>query len=48
VSPTVHLLVLNDDFARITKPGVSKDVKAWAGVTLTWSKALSGAPVTSE
>ena len=44
VSPTVHLLLLNDDFARITKPGVVRDAKAWAGVSLTWSKALTGGP----
>jgi hypothetical protein len=48
VSPTVHLLILNDDFARITKPAVSKDAKAWAGVSLSWSKAVTGAPTTSE
>lgn len=49
VSPTVHFLILNDDFARITKPGVTKDAKAWAGVSLAWSKALTGAPApTSE
>jgi hypothetical protein len=44
VAPTVHLLILNDDFARITKPGVARDAKAWAGVSLSWSKALTGAP----
>jgi hypothetical protein len=48
VSPTVHLLILNDDFARITKPGVAKDAKAWAGVSLSWSKALTGAAGASE
>jgi Bacterial protein of unknown function (Gcw_chp) len=48
VSPTVHLLILNDDFARITKPGVAKDAKAWAGVSLSWSKALTGAAAASE
>ncbi len=49
VSPTVHVLILNDEFARITKPAVSKDAKAWAGVTLSWSKALTRAPApTSE
>lgn len=49
VSPTVHFLILNDDFARITKPAVSKDAKAWAGISLSWSKALTGAPApTSE
>jgi hypothetical protein len=49
VSPTVHFLILNDDAARITKPDVSKDAKAWAGVSLSWSKTLTGAPAaTSE
>jgi hypothetical protein len=48
VSPTIHVLLLNDGFTEITKPGVTKDVKAWAGVTLTWSKALSAAPKSVE
>lgn len=48
ISPTVHLLVLNDGFTEITKPGVTKDMKAWAGVTLTWSKALTGAPTAAN
>ena len=49
VSPTVHFLILNDDFTRITKPGIARDAKAWAGVSLSWSKALTGAPApTSE
>jgi hypothetical protein len=48
VSPTVHLLILNDDFARITKPAVSKDAKAWAGVSLSWSKRVTGAATASE
>jgi hypothetical protein len=48
IAPTVHLLLLNDEFTRITKPGTSKDAKAWAGVTLTWSKALTGTPMTAE
>jgi hypothetical protein len=48
ISPTVHLLLLNDEFTQITKPGTTKDAKAWAGVTLTWSKALTETPVTAE
>lgn len=44
VSPTLHVLILNDEFARVTKPGVTNDVKAWGGLTLTWSKALTNAP----
>lgn len=49
ISPTVHLLILNDDFTRVTKPGVARDAKAWAGVSLSWSKALTGASApTSE
>lgn len=48
VSPTVHVLILNDDFARITKPGVTKDAKAWAGISLSWSKAVTGAPPAAE
>jgi hypothetical protein len=48
VAPTLHFLILNDELTQITKPAVSRDVKAWAGVTLTWSKALTGAPVAAE
>jgi hypothetical protein len=48
VSPTVHFLILNDDFTRITKPGTTKDVKAWAGLTLAWSKPLTGTPAAVE
>jgi hypothetical protein len=48
ISPTVHLLLLNDGFTEITKPGVTKDLKAWAGVTLTWSKTLTGTPTDLE
>ena len=49
VSPTVHVLLLNDEFTQVTKPGTLKDAKAWGGVSLTWSKALTDAPAaTSE
>jgi len=48
VSPTLHFLILNDDFTRITRPGTTKDVKAWAGLTLAWSKALAGTPAALE
>jgi hypothetical protein len=48
VVPTVHFYVLNDDFTRITRLGRSRDVKAWAGVTLTWSRPLSRVPTSSE
>jgi len=48
ISPTLHLLLLNDEFTQITKPGTTRDAKAWAGVTLTWSKALTGQAVTAE
>ena len=48
VSPTFHFLILNDDFTRITRPGVTNDVKAWAGLTLAWSKSLTGTPAAVE
>jgi hypothetical protein len=48
VSPTFHFLILNDDFTRITKPGTTKDAKAWAGLSLAWSKALTGTPAAVE
>jgi hypothetical protein len=48
VSPTIHFLIVNDDFTRITKPGVSKDAKAWAGLSLSWSQTLTGSTRTAE
>ena len=48
VSPTFHFLILNDDFTRITRPGTTNDVKAWAGLTLAWSKPLTRTPMATE
>ena len=48
LSPTVHFLLPNDDFARITKPAVRRDAKAWAGVSLSWSKQLTRPEPASE
>ncbi len=48
LAPTVHLYYLNDNFAKVTKPGTTEDVKAWAGVTLSWSKRLSASPTKSQ
>lgn len=48
VSPTFHFLILNDDFTQITRPGTTNDVKAWGGLTLAWSKALTGTPAAVE
>jgi hypothetical protein len=41
IAPTVHVYVMNDEFTKITQPGTTRDVKAWAGLTLTWSRPLS-------
>jgi uncharacterized protein (TIGR02001 family) len=48
VAPTVHFYILNDAFTQITMVGRTRDVKAWAGVTLTWSRPLTSVPTTSE
>jgi hypothetical protein len=48
LAPTAHLLVPSDEYTKFTKPGVTNDVKGWVGLTLTWSKPLSAAPVTQE
>jgi hypothetical protein len=32
----------------VTRLGTTKDVKAWAGVTLTWTRPLAEVPTTSE
>jgi uncharacterized protein (TIGR02001 family) len=48
IAPTVHFYVLNDELTKVTRPGQTHDVKAWAGATLTWSRPLTRVPTTSE
>ncbi len=48
IAPTVHLVVPSNDFAQVTRPGVTHDVKGWAGLTLSWSKPLTPARVTQQ
>ncbi|HEV8455500.1 MAG TPA: TorF family putative porin [Gemmatimonadales bacterium] len=48
IAPTVHFYVLNDEFTKITRLGTTRDVKAWAGLSLTWSRPLTNVPTTSE
>jgi uncharacterized protein (TIGR02001 family) len=48
IAPTAHFYILNDDLTTVTRLGTTKDVKAWAGVTLTWTRPLAEVPTTSE
>jgi uncharacterized protein (TIGR02001 family) len=48
IAPTVHFYVLHDEFTKLTSLGNTKDVKAWAGATLTWSRPLTKVPTASE
>lgn len=48
IAPTVHFYVLHDEFTKVTRPGRTRDVKAWAGLTLTWSRPLTSVPTTLE
>jgi uncharacterized protein (TIGR02001 family) len=48
IAPTVHLYLLNDDFTRVTEPGTTRDVKAWAGLAFTWTRPLTPVPTVSE
>jgi hypothetical protein len=48
IAPTVHFFILNDDFTRVTRPGTSRDVKAWAGLAFTWTRPLTAVPTVSE
>lgn len=48
IAPTVHFYVLNDDFTKITRVGQTRDVKAWAGLSLTWSRPFTSVPTSSE
>jgi hypothetical protein len=45
IAPVVHLLVNLDDRTKITSPAdFDKDVKLWAGVSLSWSSAYDEEP----
>jgi hypothetical protein len=48
LAPTAHLVIPSNQFADFTRPGVTHDLKGWFGLTLTWSKPLTPAPVTEE
>jgi hypothetical protein len=42
VTPTVHLIIGNDEFVKFTDANSQSDAKLWGGVTLSWSKAFGG------
>jgi hypothetical protein len=48
LAPTAHLIIPSNDFAQVTRPGVTHDVKGWLGLTLTWAKPLTPSAVTQE
>jgi hypothetical protein len=48
IAPTAHFVIPSNHFAKLTRPDISHDVKGWVGLTLTWSKPLTAAPVTQE
>jgi len=48
IAPTAHFYILNDAFTKVTRLGTTRDVKAWAGVTLTWTRPLATVPTTSQ
>jgi len=48
IAPTVHFYVLNDEFTQVTRLGTTRDFKAWAGATLTWSRPLTKVATTSQ
>jgi hypothetical protein len=48
LAPTAHLIVPSNAFADVTRPGVTHDLKGWLGLTLTWSKPLTPAPITQQ
>jgi Bacterial protein of unknown function (Gcw_chp) len=43
ITPVFHFLVNGDAVTKITSPTNESDVKAWGGVTISWSRALSQA-----
>jgi Bacterial protein of unknown function (Gcw_chp) len=44
ITPVFHFLVNGDAVTKITSPSNESDVKAWGGVTISWSRGLGGAP----
>jgi Bacterial protein of unknown function (Gcw_chp) len=48
LAPTAHLVIPSNGYADVTKPGVTHDLKGWLGLTLTWSKPLTPAPITQQ
>jgi uncharacterized protein (TIGR02001 family) len=48
IAPTLHVYLLNDQFTRVTRPGASRDMKAWAGLTFTWARPLTAVPTVAE
>lgn len=43
ITPVFHFLVNGDAVTKITSPSDESDVKAWGGVTISWSRGLGGA-----
>jgi uncharacterized protein (TIGR02001 family) len=43
ITPVVHFLVNGDAVTKITSPSDESDVKAWGGVTISWSRGLGKA-----
>lgn len=43
ITPAFHFLINGDDFVKVTSPTKTHDVKAWGGVTISWSKSYGAA-----
>jgi hypothetical protein len=44
-TPVIHLVLSGDDRVKVTSPAnLSKDVKLWGGVSISWSRALGPEP----
>ena len=44
ITPALHVVINGDDFTKITSPtNTDKSVKAWGGVTISWSKSYGAA-----
>jgi len=53
ITPALHVVITGDEFTKITSPtNTDKSVKAWGGVTISWSKSYGAAaeeePAASE
>ncbi len=43
ITPAIHFVINGDDATKVTSPTKTHDLKAWGGVTISWSKSYGAA-----